>query len=89
MFRYVFIIMMMGALFSIAAPDTTGDTGTSMEDVSEGDSGSSSAGVDEEDTGEPSLEGPSETDSTTFEAGEPPVTEESLEEEDASDQPPD
>ena len=81
MFRYVFFIMMMTwGLLGIAASDDVADE--VLPDAQEAVETVPSP-VEEEENDEPSLEEPTTPDSTSFEPGEPPVTEESLEEEDA------
>lgn len=91
MFKYVFfMISTIISLFSITAFSSSQDELSTKEQDSTGIGLETNTLTldpsDEDDGDEPSLDDPSVGDSTTFDAGPPPVTEESLEEDD-SDQP--
>jgi hypothetical protein len=84
MFRYVSVIMIWLALPLLASPDVPPSNDmSSTEDLSQEDNISPSPVEEEND--EPSLEEPNPGESTAFEVGTPPVTEESLEEEDSAE----
>jgi hypothetical protein len=82
MFRYGFFLMIMMSFLGACATDGSDNPDSSNVSVV-----TDTMGVDEEDAGEPSLEEPSDSGSQAFEAGEPPLTEASLQEEDSDEAP--
>ena len=83
MFRCLFVTLMMtwSLLGMAATADDVAEDPVEVEDPAE----EAPSSAEEEENDEPSLEEPTTPESNTFEAGEPPVTESSLEEEDPTE----